>query len=187
MPTRSKPNPDLSAPIRLEPGDNITASFHLWRTLASPEFGTESGPIIIRGSAHAVGRRRATRSPRRRAWKLPADAWTVFRDFEVTPQLRVFRELWRHNYDQRASSSIALLLHRDISERLAAGATHDELNDYLVDTHERENRFAFGTISLEAHWAFNNEKPIAWHRRDTAPRKTFRQIMKRILWRVQAS
>jgi hypothetical protein len=123
--------PDLSNPVRLEPGGHITAELYLWPALAAHEHGTRAGAISVRGSAHAVGRKWATRSKRRLAWKIPAGASTYFTDVDVTPDLRVFRELWLHRHRARISASWALMMYREINKRLAEGATGETMHDYL--------------------------------------------------------
>lgn len=120
---------DLSNPIRLEPGGHVTAELYLWPTLAAHNHGT--GAISVRGSAHAVGRKWATRSKRRSAWKIPAGSSTYFTDVDVTPELRAFRELWFHRHRARISGSWALMMYREINKRLAEGATGEEIHEYL--------------------------------------------------------
>lgn len=152
-------------------------------TLANPKYGTESGAIRVRGSALAVGRRRATRSARRWAWILPANAWTAFRDHDVTPELRVFRELWTAAYDGEPASARALLLHRNISQQLADGATYEQIKQYLTEGEgEVDNQLVYSVIAGQAHWAFNNPRPLGW---PTVSAPRWRRIMRRILWGVQ--
>jgi hypothetical protein len=151
---------DLGKPIRLEPGDNVTADLHLWPALAGPESGTRAGSIRVRGSALAVGRRWATRSSRRTAWRLPAGAWTIFRDVEVTPELRVFRELWQYNQNGNLATSIALLMYREINKLLTEGATHEELKSYLdKHTQHLDEPWANGIVAYDVHHAFHHEAP----------------------------
>jgi hypothetical protein len=128
---------DLSDPIRLEPGANVTAELYLWPTLAADEHGAGSGAIQVRGSAHAVGRKWSTRSRRRYAWKIPSGAGTYFTDVDVTPELRVFRELWWQNHRKGIAASWALLMYREINKRLAEGASREDIREFLDKGTER--------------------------------------------------
>ncbi|WKG03068.1 hypothetical protein [Mycolicibacterium sp. HK-90] len=158
-----KPVPNIGEPIRLEPGDNFTAELHFWPALASSEFGTQAHKIRVRGSAHAVGRKRATRSSRRRAWTLPKGAWTVFRDVEVTPELKVFRQLWTTAYREGVASDIALLMYRDINKKLSAGATHEEIKEYLDSlTAERDGAWGNGLVAYDIHHVYHHGVPPLW-------------------------
>ncbi|WP_142391479.1 hypothetical protein [Mycobacterium sp. ENV421] len=153
--------PDLSNPIRLEPGGHVTAEFYLWPALAGHDHGTREGAISVRGSAHAVGRKWATRSQRRRAWKLPAGATTYFSDVEVTPELRMFRELWSHQHRARLSAWWALLMRREINNRLAEGATSKAIQDYLDQGMERlddEGKYMGNVLlSFAVHREYHND------------------------------
>lgn len=155
--------PDLSNPIRLEPGGHVTAELYLWPALAEHDHGTRAGAISVRGSAHAVGRNRATRSRRRSAWKLPAGATTCFTDLEVTPELRMFRELWLHQHRARLSASWALLMYREINKRLAEGATSKAIQEYLDGGMERlddEDKFMGNVlVSFAVYREYHNETP----------------------------
>jgi hypothetical protein len=165
---------DLAVPIRLDPGDNVTADLHLWPTLASPGFGTGAGRVRVRGSAHAVGRTRATLSWRRFAWNLPRGAWTAFRDVDVSPELRVYRELWEFNHNKEGSG-LPLLMHREITKRLAEGGTHEEIKSWLD---KLGDSWINGLVAFNAHHAYHHETPLLW--RDPAdPRRSW---LHRILW-----
>lgn len=152
--------PDLANPIRLEPGGHITAELYLWPALAGAEHGTRAGAISVRGSARAVGRR-ATRSTRR--WKIPAGASTYFTDVDVTPELRVFRELWLHRHRAGISASWALMMYRDINRRLAEGATGEAMHDYLDEETKNlddDSKFMGNVlVAFGVYREYHNETP----------------------------
>lgn len=153
---------DVSKPMRLEPGAHVTAEFNLWPALAGASSGTMAGPIAVRGSALAVGRKRATRSSRRTAWKLPPRALSIFPDVRVTPELRAFRELWSHHHG-RVETSLALMMHREINQLLAKGGSHTELKEFLDGHTERladpDDPWANGLLAYYVHEAYHRETP----------------------------
>ncbi len=154
---------DLSNPIRLEPGDNVTADLYLWPTLGDHAHGAGAGAISVRGSAHAVGRKWAARSKRRYAWKIPAGAWTYFTDVDVTPELRVFRELWALKGRGGIAASWALMMYREINKRLAEGATGKDINQYLDKETERlddDGKIMGNALTaLNVYRVYHNEPP----------------------------
>lgn len=154
---------DLSNPVRLEPGGHITAELYMWPALAAAENGTSGGAISVRGSAQAVGRKWATRSKRRLAWKIPAGARTYFTDVDVTPELRVFRELWLHRHRARISASWALMMYREINKRLDEGATGDAIYKYLDEaTKELDDSSKFMgnvLVAFDVYREYHNESP----------------------------
>lgn len=155
--------PDVANPIRLEPGGHVTAEFYLWPALSNGDHGTRAGAISVRGSAQAVGGKWATRSKRRTAWKLPAGATSYFSDVEVTPELRMFRELWSHQHRAGLSASWALLMRREINKRLAEGATSQAIQEYLDEGMERlddEAKYMGNVLlSFAVHREYHNDPP----------------------------
>lgn len=155
---------DLSNPIRLEPGGHVTAELYLWPALAANEHGTNGGAISVRGSAHAVGRKWATRSKRRSAWKLPARSSSYFTDVDVTPELRAFRELWLHRHRAGISGSFALMMYREINKRLAEGATGQEIHQYLdelMNVLDDDSKFMGNVlVAFNVYREYHNEPPL---------------------------
>jgi hypothetical protein len=129
-PGSEKPRLNLEAPVRLEPGDNVTVGFLLWPPPGIPGWLPTDRDITVRGSAHAVGRRRATRSARRFGWWLPKNATSAFEDVYVNPEIRVYRVLWR--YCCQPSFGIAVLYrHRQVINQLREGKSHYGIQAYL--------------------------------------------------------
>jgi hypothetical protein len=120
---------DPTAQHCLEPGANITVAFNLWPVMAEDKLGSRVGPVTIRGSATAVGRRR-TRSKRRYAWKLPKGATTRFSDRPPTPELLVYRQLWNHSYNEAIRDAL-LNEHPEIINRLQLGDRPPQIEAYL--------------------------------------------------------
>jgi hypothetical protein len=177
---------DLSNPIRLEPGDNVTADLYLWPALASDERGTGGGAIRVRGSAHAVGRKWATRSKRRYAWTIPAGAWTYFTDVDVTPELRVFRELWAQNHRKGIAASWALMMYRHINKLLAGGATREDIQQYLDEGTERldddEKIMGNAMTAWNVHHLYHHGRPPLWPEPKQPPPSRLRQRLHRLMW-----
>lgn len=152
-------NRDRLSPRRLDPGDNITECFHLWPTLGGPDLfkHRKFRRLVVRGSAQAVGRR-ASRSPRRDAWRFRKGDLSAFSDIAVPPpEVRVYRTLWHHSYgtDQRP-----VVFHRQIIKLLRDGKTDEEIRVYLdeqnTDPHTGQPKpFQTNhTVAYEAHHAF---------------------------------
>jgi hypothetical protein len=173
---------DPSDPIRLEPGDNVTAELYLWPTLAADEHGTRSGAIHVRGSAHAVGRKWSMRSRRRYAWKIPSGAGTHFTDVDVTPELRVFRELWWQNHREGIAASWALLMYREINKRLAKGVSRDEIQEFLDEGTKRldDDGKIIGNamVAYRVHHLYHHETPAL----SAEPKPTVMSRVSRALW-----
>ncbi|MDX1870966.1 hypothetical protein SBI67_02425 [Mycolicibacterium sp. 120266] len=174
-------------PHRLEPGDNVTAAYHLWPTLASPSLGTRSGrnPLLVRASATAVGRR-ATRSSRRSAWRFEPGATSWFRDLNPPPpELRVYRRLWAAREADHVGG-IPLLFHREITNQLRLGASTDDIKRFL-DDHNPDG--IHGITAYDVHHAFHHTAPNSFWPEEPEPEapKTFRQRLNRALWGVSAN
>lgn len=183
---------DLSSPQRLEPGDNITASFHLWPTLASPDLWEHHRfrGLKVRGSARAVGRR-PTRSRRRQSLNFKRGDLSAFRDRRVpSPDVRVYRVLWQGNYDEMVGY-LPLLMHRQLLERLREGATEQDLTDYLAkidrephahDPSWRQSKY-YELVTHEAHHAFHHTA-ASWMWPDVEParRRDWRNLLRRVLF-----
>lgn len=160
--TTETPAVDPSVPNRLEPGATVSVRFHLWPALAVSERSTASGRLRVRGSAHAVGRRRATRSPRRLAWRVPQGATSLFEGFVPPAELRVYRELWQRRKDEMTGGFLPFLMHRNMVERLADGAGVDDIAAWLGELDKEpkkwpgESRTArYGLIALYAYRAYH--------------------------------
>lgn len=177
---------ESARPHRLEPGDNITAAYHLWPALAGSRGRPRPGrkPLIVRGSATAVGRR-TVRSSRRTAWRIPQRTTSWFRDLNPPPpELRVYRRLWLARDDDNRGG-LPLLFHRKITTQLRAGASAKEIEEFL-DKHNPEG--FHGIIAFDAHHAFHSAAPTStWPEEpEPEPPKTFRQKLDRVLWGVTA-
>lgn len=97
----------------------------------------------------------------------------------MTPELRVFRELWRHNYAESVAGSIALLMYREINKRLAEGATREEIKSYL-DSHTEnvDGRWSNGMVAYDLHYAYHHETPPLW----PEPMRVRPHRLHRMLW-----
>jgi hypothetical protein len=156
---------DLLSPQRLDPGDNITVSFHLWPTLGDPDLFKHRRfrRLVVRGSARAVGRR-VTRSRRRDAWRMRKGELSVFRDVTVPPpDLRVYRALWHHSYGREVRP---VWSHRPIMDLLREGKGEKEIEAYL-DEQNTDPRTGqpkpFQThlmVAHEADHAFNKTSAV---------------------------
>lgn len=176
---------DSSRPHRLEPGDNLTAAYHLWPALAGSGGRPRRSrkPLVVRGSATAVGRR-TIRSARRTAWRFPAGATSYFRDHNPPPpDLRVYRRLWVAR-DSDHVGGLPLLFHREIVKRLQAGASYKEIEAFL---NEHKSEGIYGLTAYDVHHAFHSAAPSSMWPEEPEPQPpwTFRQRLHRILWGVQ--
>lgn len=137
-------------PIRLEAGATTSRVYRLWPALAE-ELGRRGEAVTVRGTAHAAGKRWPRLSPRRFAWTFAPGDETWFLDHEVTPELRVYRVLWKHSrYDY--VGGLPLMMHREVSRALREGATVRDVNALLLGL---RSDGIFGTVAYEAHEAFH--------------------------------
>lgn len=181
---------DLLAPQRLEPGDNITRSYHLWPTLGNPnQFKHRKfRRLVVRGSAQAVGRR-ATRSRRRDAWRYRKGELSTFNDIAVPPpEIRVYRALWQHSYGKGRETN-PVLYHRQILKLLEEGKSDEELRVYLDGRNTDPNTGQpkpFQTnhmVAYDAHHAFHKTSANSLWPEVPPPQKlSWRERMRRILW-----
>lgn len=123
-----------AVPVRLEVGDVTSMVFHLWPALSSSinELG-RGKHLKVRATAQAAGRR-PTLSPRRVAWRFQHREDTWFTDQKVTPELRVYRELWYQSYIDYVGG-LPLAMHRQVSDKLRAGASVADIKAYLDELH----------------------------------------------------
>lgn len=140
-------------PARLEPGDSASRVFHLWPYL-NHHIDKMGGRINLRGTAHAVGRRSNTRSPRRFGWRFTSSDDTWFTNLEVTPELRVYRRAWVLSY-RKHTHGVPLLMHREISTKLREGATVDGIAEYLLSL---DDSGIYRTAAFDLHEAFHADR-----------------------------
>lgn len=170
---------DLS-PHRLDPGDNITVSFHLWPTLGNPDQfkHPKFRRLVVRGSARAVGRN-ATRSRRRDAWRFRKGELSAFHDVAIpSPEVRVYRSLWHHSYGVERRP---VWRHREVVKRLQDGQSPEGIRVYLdglnIDpaTGEPEPYQTHGIVAHEAHHAFHKTSVLSLWPEVAPPRKVSRR------------
>lgn len=180
---------DLS-PQRLEPGDNITRSYHLWPTLGDPNYfkHRKFRRLVVRGSAQAVGRR-ATRSRRQDAWRFRKGELSGFHDVAIPPpETRVYRALWQESYNDKSETK-PVWFHREITDLLRDGKSHEEIRAYLDEqntdpkTGQPKPFQTHHMVAYEAHHAFHKTSahslwsevapPAKVNRRDVALRVLF--------------
>lgn len=166
---------DTREPLRIEPGANISVPVHIWPALTSDHVRGHRGnrPLIVRGSATAVGRR-PTLSARRNAWRVPKDAASRFRDYMPPREAFVYRVLWEECYTAWTGKA-PLIWARDVLKRLADGADVEDLKN-LLD--ERNKDGIHHLVALRAHREFHNAP--------TEPPQRRRVTLHRILWGVEA-
>lgn len=145
-------NKPTSGPARLEAGDTTSRVYHLWPLVE--HHADRDGETVIRGTATAAGRR-PTLSRRKFAWKFTTGDESWFLDYVMTPDVRVYRELWRHSYDKMVGG-IPLLMRFEVIKKLREGATRDELQAYLdeVGRGDELGRY-YGMVAFDAHKAFH--------------------------------
>jgi hypothetical protein len=180
-----------ASPQRLDPGDNITVSFHLWPALGDPDLFKHRRfrRLVVRGSAQAVGRR-ATRSRRRDAWRMRKGELSVFRDITLpSPDLRVYRALWHHSYGREVSP---VWSHRPIMDLLRKGKGEEEiealLNEQNIDPRTGQPK-PFQThlmVAHEAYHAFHKSSALwAWPEVSPPNKVSWRERAHRALWGQQ--
>jgi hypothetical protein len=177
---------DLNSPHRLDPGANVTASFHLWPTFGSPDLWEHRRfrGLTVRGSARAVGRR-PTRSRRRQSLDFKRGDLSA-------PDVRVYRVLWQGNYDEMVGY-LPLLMRRQLFERLQEGATEKDLTDYLNEVDRepqahnpnwRQSKY-YDLVTHEVHHAFHHTA-ASWLWPDVDPadaaHRDWRSCLRRVLW-----
>ncbi|MCS3876845.1 hypothetical protein M2359_000474 [Gordonia amarae] len=149
-------NKPTSGPTRLEAGSTTSRVYHLWPLV---EYHADrDGEIVIRGTATAAGRR-PTLSRRKFAWRFTTGDESWFLDSGVTPDVRVYRELWRHSYDEMVGG-IPRIMRREVVRKLEEGASKDELQAYLdeVGRSDELGRY-YGVVAFDAHKAFHKCEP----------------------------
>jgi hypothetical protein len=146
---------------------------HIWPVLTDDGVRAhrKSRPLIVRGSAIAVGRR-LTLSARRYAWRVPKDAVTRFRDDVPPREALVYRVLWDECYTSWTGKA-PLLWARDVFSCLADGAGVEDLKN-LLD--ERNKDGIHHLVAYRAHKAFH-DAPI-----EPPPRYS---RIRRVLWGVK--
>jgi hypothetical protein len=180
---------DLS-PQRLDPGANITVSFHLWPTLGNPDQFKHRNfrRLVVRGSALAVGRE-ATRSRWRDAWRFRKGELSGFSDVTTPPpDVRVYRALWHHSYSDNFERE-PIWFHREVVDLLQEGKTHEEIRAYLdqqnIDPNTGKPK-PFQThhmVAHDAHHAFHKTSANPLWREVAPPRRvSWRDRMRRVLW-----
>jgi hypothetical protein len=180
---------DLS-PQRLDPGDNITRSFHLWPTLGDPDQfkHRKFRRLVVRGSAQAVGRR-ATRSRRRDAWRFRKGELSTFNDIAVPcREIRVYRALWHHSYNEMFETN-PVWYHGEIVSLLKEGKSHEEIRAYLdgqntdPKTGQPKPFQMHHMVAYDAHHAFHktSANPL-WPDVDPPKKLTCSGRAHRLLW-----
>jgi hypothetical protein len=137
--------------VRLEAGAVTSQVFHLWPIVSVETAKLRDGEkVTIRGTARAAGRR-PTLSPRRVAWRFRRGDESWFTECNVTPEMRVYRALWKASYSDYVGG-LPLLMHRQVSEKLSEGATPKDIEEYLNSLRPDG---IFGMAAYEAHEAFH--------------------------------
>ncbi|MFF0487789.1 hypothetical protein ACFYTQ_02075 [Nocardia sp. NPDC004068] len=137
--------------VRLEAGATTSQVFHLWPGVGAQAQKLKDGQTLaVRGTATAAGRR-PTLSSRRFAWKFQQSDESWFTDYDVTPEMRVYRSLWQSSYADYVGG-LPLLFHREISTKLREGATAKEIEEYLK-SHQDDG--IFGIAAFDSHKAFH--------------------------------
>lgn len=117
-------NSQAARAVRLEAGAVTSRVVHL-----DPGILPAKKRLVVRGTATAAGRR-PRRSPLKRAWRFKAGDMSWFKDYEVTPDVRVYRELWQHSYGSMVGG-LPVLMHWQIMRQLRDGASAEEIEQYL--------------------------------------------------------
>lgn len=78
--------------VRIDPYDRVTFLLDYWSVITDHLTIPQAAEVKVRGSVLVAGHKRPRRSSRRRAWKIPSDAWTAYRDLDsISP----FTVMWR--------------------------------------------------------------------------------------------
>jgi hypothetical protein len=97
---------------------------------------------------------------------MPSRAETYFTDVDVTPELRVFRELWWQNHRKGIAASWALLMYREINKRLADGASLEDMREFLDEGTNRlddEGKIMGNAMTAwRVHHLYHHETPPLW-------------------------
>ncbi|MGW5754123.1 hypothetical protein [Nocardia rhamnosiphila] len=136
--------------VRLEAGATTSQVFHLWPGVRAQVRKLKDGQTLaVRGTATAAGRR-PTLSSRRFAWKFRHGEESWFTNYDVTPEMRVYRSVWQSSYADYVGG-LPLLFHREISTKLREGATAKDIEEYLK-LHQGDG--IFGMAAFDAHKEF---------------------------------
>jgi hypothetical protein len=149
-PNSDEDPPETKRPVRLEPGANVSVPLHLWPAAEAAARGRER--YVLRGSAHAVGRR-VTRSKWKYRWVFRVGDQTRFANLTVGAELLLYRVMWRHQADLVVTSHLTKVL-----ELLGEGSDHNELRRFL-DQLEPEGIHA--TLAYDLHEAFHRTQTTA--------------------------
>lgn len=140
-----------TGPVRLEAGAVASRVFRMWPAL-SEELERRGENVTVRGTARMAGRRRPRLSPRRFAWTFTPGEETWFLGHEVTPELRVYRVLWRQSQHDHVGG-VPLMMHREVAEQLREGASVSDIKDLLQSV---KADGIFGSVAYDAHEAFHH-------------------------------
>ena len=146
--------PTPHGPVRLEAGATTSRVYRLWPSLAE-HLDARGEAVTVRGTAQMAGRRRAKLSSRRIAWKFEPGEETWYLDHEVTPEMRVYRVLWKHSLDERVGG-LPLMMHRQVSARLRAGDGGFEIESML---RAMSSDGTYLSAALDAHEVFHKGDP----------------------------
>ncbi|WP_143685383.1 hypothetical protein [Streptomyces sp. 1222.2] len=92
--------------VRIDPYDRITFLLDYWSVIPDHLHVPPGTDVTVRGSVLVAGHKRPRRSPRSRAWKIPAGAWTAYRDGEsISPFTVMWRVLCRSHLGGRKPHS----------------------------------------------------------------------------------
>ncbi|MCZ0913348.1 hypothetical protein ACUY3U_22700 [Gordonia amicalis] len=142
-----------SGPERLEAGDTTSRVYRLWPSLAE-ELERRGERVTVRGTARMAGKHRPRLSPRRFAWTFAPGEETWFLDHEVTPELRVYRVLWRHSQFDYVGG-VPVMMHREVAKQLRDGSSASDIKALLESV---KSDGIFGSVAFDAHEAFHKGK-----------------------------
>ncbi|MFE9562356.1 hypothetical protein ACFYM0_14765 [Streptomyces sp. NPDC006487] len=163
--------------FRLEPYSRVTYLLDYWRVIPSLRGEAAGGTIRLRGMVRVAGRRKPQKSSRRRAWKIPNEAWSSRAGAtEVDAYTVMWRELYREYRTSGASrvdegevsfGRLQMILHR-ARMALTEMPDVDQLEEVLKSSSDtlRIPQPYFGWIAFNMHRALKSHEPhlAAWIR-----------------------
>ncbi len=130
--------------VRLEPGETTSKAFHMEGYALLPA----KKNLTVRGTASAANRKRASRSPWVSAWRFKTGERTWFVDYEVTPEVEVYRALW--HYRSRKLGYVPPALFYDVVHALHKGHPADKIAALIKGENDENNN-----LSKIVHWEFH--------------------------------
>jgi hypothetical protein len=119
--------------VRLESGEATRVVMDPWVAIRRRREVRSDRPVILRATAHAAGRRMATRSRWIRRWKIPLDTLALWPHGDPTPRQAAFQEMWRRLKWEDSEASPDLVWYR-VRQVLDDGGEKDDIQAALDES-----------------------------------------------------